>query len=203
MSQGFRGSLLTLSNPKCFQNAPLNSRTNSFKKFAHFAWEEINERSIKNVKKPASNAAIISAKCSKDVTLSLSFQNRFSFTGECRHREQQIHSCQNVGSQFLIANQKFNITYRKCEGMSWTFDGGNKERSSLACIGFFFFLFFSFILLIHEGSHPGRSTRNSKPVMTSSAGLVLRVFQTTGSVHTQPVYTAQLLTLHQHRAINC
>lgn len=51
-------------------------------------------------------------------------QNRFSFTGECRHPEQQVHSCQNVGSQFLIANQKFNITYRKCEGMSWTFDGG-------------------------------------------------------------------------------
>ena len=43
---------------------------------------------------------------------------------ECRHREQQIHSCQDVGSQFLIANQKFNVTYRKCEGMSWTFDGG-------------------------------------------------------------------------------
>ena len=55
----------------------------------------------------------------------LFFQNRFSFTGECRHPEQQVHSCQNVGSQFLIANQKFNVTYRKCEGMSWTFDGGN------------------------------------------------------------------------------
>ena len=52
------------------------------------------------------------------------FQNRYTFTGECRNREQQVHSCQNVGSQFLIANQKFNITYRKCEGMSGTFDGG-------------------------------------------------------------------------------
>ena len=32
--------------------------------------------------------------------------------------------------------------------------------------------FFPFILLIHEGSHPGRSTRNSNPVMTSFAGPV-------------------------------
>lgn len=51
------------------------------------------------------------------------YQNRFTFTGECKHPEQQIHSCQDVGSQFLIANQKFNITYRKCEGMSGTVDG--------------------------------------------------------------------------------
>ena len=53
-----------------------------------------------------------------------SLQNRFTFTGECRHREQKIHSCQNVGSQFLIANQKFNITYKECQGMSWTKNKG-------------------------------------------------------------------------------
>ena len=49
---------------------------------------------------------------------------RFTFTGECRHPEQQIHSCQNVGSQFLIANQKFNITYKACQGMDWTANKG-------------------------------------------------------------------------------
>ena len=49
---------------------------------------------------------------------------RFTFTGECRHPEQQIHSCQNVGSQFLIANQKFNITYKQCQGMDWTANKG-------------------------------------------------------------------------------
>ena len=52
------------------------------------------------------------------------FQMRFTFTGECRHPEQQIHSCQNVGSQFLIANQKFNITYKACQGMDWTANKG-------------------------------------------------------------------------------
>ena len=51
-------------------------------------------------------------------------QMRFTFTGECRHPEQQIHSCQNVGSQFLIANQKFNITYKACQGMDWTANKG-------------------------------------------------------------------------------
>ena len=51
---------------------------------------------------------------------------RFTFTGECRHPEQQIHSCQNVGSQFLIANQKFNITYKQCQGMDWTANKGKK-----------------------------------------------------------------------------
>ena len=52
---------------------------------------------------------------------------RFTFTGECRHPEQQIHSCQNVGSQFLIANQKFNITYKQCQGMDWTANKGKTK----------------------------------------------------------------------------
>ena len=59
--------------------------------------------------------------------------------------------------------------------------------------------FFSFILLIQEGSHPGSSTRNSNPVMTSSAGPVPRVVQTTGSVCALSAYTVQL---HQDRANN-
>ena len=54
---------------------------------------------------------------------------RFTFTGECRHPEQQIHSCQNVGSQFLIANQKFNITYKACQGMDWTANKGINNLS--------------------------------------------------------------------------
>ena len=48
--------------------------------------------------------------------------------------------------------------------------------------------------------HIGRSTRNSSLVMTSSAG------GTKGCsdhrFHASPAYTAQLLTLHQHRANN-
>lgn len=51
------------------------------------------------------------------------YQNRFKFTGECNHPDAQIKSCQIAGSQFPIANQKFNITYKKCEGMTGTFDG--------------------------------------------------------------------------------
>ena len=50
--------------------------------------------------------------------------------------------------------------------------------------------FFCFILLTHEGSRRGRSTRNSHPVMTSSAGPVPTVVQTTGSVHPQPTLPA-------------
>ena len=48
--------------------------------------------------------------------------------------------------------------------------------------------------------HIGRSTRNSNPVMTSSAGGAKGC-----SDHrfcAPPAYTAQLLTLHQHRANN-
>ncbi|KAI8440901.1 hypothetical protein MSG28_009201 [Choristoneura fumiferana] len=41
----------------------------------------------------------------------------------CTHPDAQIRSCQTAGTQFLITNQKFNITYRKCPGMSGTFDG--------------------------------------------------------------------------------
>lgn len=53
------------------------------------------------------------------------FQNRFRFTGECNHPDAQIKSCQTAGTQFLITNQKFNITYKKCSGMKGTFDGCN------------------------------------------------------------------------------
>ncbi|PSN44406.1 hypothetical protein C0J52_05747 [Blattella germanica] len=49
--------------------------------------------------------------------------NRFRFTGECDHTDAQIRSCQTAGTQFLITNQKFNITYKKCPGMTGTFDG--------------------------------------------------------------------------------
>lgn len=51
------------------------------------------------------------------------YQNRFRFTGECNHPDAQIRSCQTAGTQFLITNEKFNITYRQCKGMSGTFDG--------------------------------------------------------------------------------
>lgn len=56
------------------------------------------------------------------------YRNRFKFTGECRHPDAQIKSCQTAGSQFLITNQKFNITYKRCEGMVGTFDGGNISK---------------------------------------------------------------------------
>ena len=56
---------------------------------------------------------------------------------------------------------------------------------------------FSFILLIHEGSHPGRSTRNSNPVMTSGAKDC-----SDHRFRAPSTYTAQLPTLHQHRANN-
>ncbi|CAD6219411.1 GSCOCG00004958001-RA-CDS [Cotesia congregata] len=51
------------------------------------------------------------------------YQNRFRFTGECNHPDAQIRSCQTAGTQFLITNQKFNITYKKCDNMKGTFDG--------------------------------------------------------------------------------
>ncbi|EDS36537.1 conserved hypothetical protein [Culex quinquefasciatus] len=51
------------------------------------------------------------------------YQNRFRFTGECDSPDARIQSCQTPGSQFLIQNQKFNITYRQCQGMDGTFNG--------------------------------------------------------------------------------
>lgn len=51
------------------------------------------------------------------------YQNRFRFTGECDNPDAQIRSCQDAGTQFLISNQKFNITYKKCDNMQGTFNG--------------------------------------------------------------------------------
>ena len=55
---------------------------------------------------------------------------RFVSTGICTVPEQRIHSCQNIGSQFLISNQKFNVTYKKCDGMEWTKDAGWLARAT-------------------------------------------------------------------------
>nr|CAG4646126.1 EOG090X03AK [Macrothrix elegans] len=62
------------------------------------------------------------------------YQNRFRFTGECNHPGNIIQSCQTPGSQFLITNQKFTISYRKCEGMSESLDG----TVEFSCLGDWF-----------------------------------------------------------------
>ena len=62
--------------------------------------------------------------CRSSIEGIFQFTYRYTFvaTAVCSQPEQQIHSCQNVGSQFGISNQKFNITYKKCPGMEWTKD---------------------------------------------------------------------------------
>ena len=62
--------------------------------------------------------------------------------------------------------------------------------------------FFSVILLTHEGSHPGRSIRNSNPVITSSTARWCQGLFRPQVPREPPAYTAQLLSLHQHRANN-
>lgn len=42
------------------------------------------------------------------------------FTGECNHPDSRLRSCQELGSQFLFANQKFTMKYGQCKGMDPT-----------------------------------------------------------------------------------
>ncbi|KAJ8952349.1 hypothetical protein NQ318_017243 [Aromia moschata] len=65
----------------------------------------------------------VNCRSSLEGVWNFAYQNRFKFTGECHNPDALIKSCQTAGSQFLITNQKFNITYKKCEGMTGTFDG--------------------------------------------------------------------------------
>ncbi|XP_030767437.1 uncharacterized protein LOC115891171 [Sitophilus oryzae] len=69
------------------------------------------------------NYVPVNCRSSLEGVWNFAYQNRFKFTGECRNPDAHIRSCQTPGSQFLITNQKFNITYKKCEGMLGTFDG--------------------------------------------------------------------------------
>ncbi|XP_044739169.1 uncharacterized protein LOC123300633 [Chrysoperla carnea] len=69
------------------------------------------------------NYVPVNCRSSLEGVWNFAYQNRFRFTGECRHPDAQIRSCQTAGTQFLITNQKFNITYKKCQGMTGTFDG--------------------------------------------------------------------------------
>lgn len=66
----------------------------------------------------------VNCRSSLEGVWNFAYQNRFKFTGECKHPDAQIRSCQTAGTQFFITNQRFNITYKKCEGMTGTFDGG-------------------------------------------------------------------------------
>ncbi|UYV68942.1 hypothetical protein LAZ67_6001731, partial [Cordylochernes scorpioides] len=50
------------------------------------------------------------------------YQNRFLFTGECKHPDANITSCQKPGTQFFIENQQFIMNYKKCEGITATED---------------------------------------------------------------------------------
>mgnify|MGYP005984448471 CR=1 FL=1 len=70
------------------------------------------------------NYVPVNCRSSLEGVWNFAYQNRFKFTGECSNPDAQIRSCQTAGSQFLISNQKFNITYKKCQGMAETFDGG-------------------------------------------------------------------------------
>ncbi|XP_065088126.1 uncharacterized protein udt [Ochlerotatus camptorhynchus] len=65
----------------------------------------------------------ISCRSSLEGVWHFAYQNRFRFTGECDSPDAKIQSCQTPGTQFLIQNQKFNITYRQCQGMDGTFNG--------------------------------------------------------------------------------
>ncbi|XP_067007041.1 uncharacterized protein udt [Anabrus simplex] len=69
------------------------------------------------------NPVPVNCRSSLEGVWQFAYQNRFRFTGECNHPDAQIRSCQTAGTQFLITNQKFNITYKKCAGMTGTFDG--------------------------------------------------------------------------------
>jgi len=69
------------------------------------------------------NPVPVNCRSSLEGVWQFAYQNRFRFTGECDHEDAVIQSCQTPGTQFLITNQKFNITYRACEGMTGTFDG--------------------------------------------------------------------------------
>lgn len=71
---------------------------------------------------PSESYTPINCRSSIEGVFQFTYQYRFVSTGICTKPEQRIHSCQNIGSQFLISNQKFNVTYKKCDGMEWTKD---------------------------------------------------------------------------------
>lgn len=69
------------------------------------------------------NPIPINCRSSLEGVWQFAYQDRRRFTGECDHPDAQIRSCQTAGTQFLITNQKFNITYKACEGMTGTSTG--------------------------------------------------------------------------------
>ncbi|CAB3367969.1 Hypothetical predicted protein [Cloeon dipterum] len=80
------------------------------------------------------NHVPVNCRSSLEGVWQFAYQNRFRFTGECNNPNALVKSCQVAGTQFLITNQKFNITYKRCEGMEGTFDG----LVEYSCLGSWF-----------------------------------------------------------------
>ncbi|KAL9891396.1 uncharacterized protein LOC119638746 [Glossina fuscipes] len=80
------------------------------------------------------NFVPINCRSSLEGVWHFTYQNRFRFTGVCNKPYARIQSCQTAGTQFLIQNQKFNITYQQCEGMDGTFSG----TVEYSCLGDWF-----------------------------------------------------------------
>uniref|UniRef100_A0A1A9V1L0 Uncharacterized protein n=1 Tax=Glossina austeni TaxID=7395 RepID=A0A1A9V1L0_GLOAU len=66
--------------------------------------------------KPSELQRKFSTSSSLDGVWHFTYQNRFRFTGVCNKPYARVQSCQTAGTQFLIQNQKFNITYQQWEG---------------------------------------------------------------------------------------
>jgi hypothetical protein len=77
------------------------------------------------------NYVPVNCRSSLEGVWQFAYQNRFRFTGECNHPDAYIRSCQLAGTQFLITNQKFNITYKRCDGLAGTFDGRELNKKLL------------------------------------------------------------------------
>lgn len=84
------------------------------------------------------NYVPVNCRSSLEGVWQFAYQNRFRFTGECNHPDAYIRSCQMAGTQFLITNQKFNITYKRCDGLAGTFDGCELISKSLFYPGLIF-----------------------------------------------------------------
>ena len=76
----------------------------------------------------------------------------------------------SIHNMRTVFNHSFGRASLHMKGVTLRWKKGNKVEAMITKAVFSHWNLFYFILLTHEGSHPGRSTRNSNPVITSSAG---------------------------------
>uniref|UniRef100_A0A6P7GT13 Uncharacterized protein LOC114341859 n=1 Tax=Diabrotica virgifera virgifera TaxID=50390 RepID=A0A6P7GT13_DIAVI len=80
-----------------------------------------------------SNRGLVNCKTSLQGSWDFAYERPEQFSGRCSNPKSRIHSCLVPDKLSLSNNQKFTMTYQKCEGLDATFQGIKQNPIEAGC----------------------------------------------------------------------